>query len=166
MKQNRLKIRPPKKVADRYLEAVAIIALIAGIILVAQAWSGLPANIPTHFNARGKADGWGSRNMIWLLPAINIVLVPALLILRRFPWASNMPIEITEKNAEYQYGLIIRLLSLLAVMVSLLFFVLVGDTIAVAVGGFSLFGWGFMPIFLVGIIAPIFWYLIASYRGS
>jgi len=140
--------------------------LLIGIYLAIQAWSNLPTTIPIHFDAAGNADGFGPKGMIWLLPAIGVVMVPAMLFLRRFPWLSNVPFEITEENAAYQYGLIIRLLSLLACFVSLLFLLLVYDTISIAFGGSSLLGWLFMPIFLTGIMGPIIWYFIATLRGQ
>ena len=140
--------------------------LLIGIYLTIQAWANLPTTIPIHFDAAGNADGFGSKAMIWLLPAIGVVMVPAMLFLRRFPWLSNVPFEITEENAAYQYGLIVRLLSLLACFVSLLFLLLVYDTISIAFGGSSLLGWLFMPIFLTGIMGPIIWYFIAALRGQ
>jgi uncharacterized membrane protein len=164
-KKTRPKIRPPKKMWDRVLEAVAIAALAYGVILVMQAWATLPATIPTHFDASGTADGFGPKGMIWLLPAIGVVMVPMILFVRRFPWLSNTPIKITRENAEYQYGLLVRLLSLLACDVSLLFTVLVYDTIAIAGGGNSLLGWGLMPIFISGTIGPILWYFYAAFKG-
>lgn len=140
--------------------------LLIGIYLAIQAWSNLPTTIPIHFDAAGNADGFGPKGMIWLLPAIGVVMVPAMLFLRRFPWLSNVPFEITEENAAYQYGLIVRLLSLLACFVSLLFLLLVYDTLTIAFGGSSLLGWLFMPIFLSGIMGPIIWYFIAALRGQ
>ena len=150
---------------DRVLEAVAIAALAYGVILVMQAWATLPATIPTRFDASGTADGFGPKGMIWLLPAIGVVMVPMILFVRRFPWLSNTPIKIARENAEYQYGLLVRLLSLLACDVSLLFTVLVYDTIAIAGGGNSLLGWGLMPIFISGTIGPILWYFVAAFKG-
>ncbi len=163
--KTRPKIRPQKSVWDRALETIAIGVLIYGVILVLQAWSTLPDTIPTHFDASGNADGFGPKGMIWLLPSITVVLVPAMLFLRRFPWLSNVPIEITEENAEKQYGLIVRLLSLLACDISLVFAVLVYDTILIAGGGNSLLGGWFMPIFLIGVVAPILWYFYAAFKG-
>ena len=163
-KQCRPKIRPPRKTGDRILESIAIVALLYGIVLVLQNWSTLPQSIPTHFNAKGEADGWGSKEMIWLLPAINVVVIPMMLWLRRYPWLSNVPWEINEKNALQQYGLIVRLLSLLSTTVALLFLVLLFDTISIAGGGTSLLGWWFMPIFVVGTIAPIIWYFVVGIR--
>lgn len=163
--KTRPKIRPQKSVWDRVLEVIAIAALAYGVVLVLQAWSTLPTTIPTHFDAAGNADGFGRKGMIWLLPAISVVMVPAILFLRRFPWLSNVPIEITVENAAYQYALIVRLLSLLACTVSLLFTVLVYDTISIAGGGNSLLGGWFMSIFLIGVIAPILWYFYAAFKG-
>ena len=150
---------------DRVAEAIAIGALVYGVVLVLQAWSTLPDTIPTHFDASGNANGSGPKAMIWLLPSISVVLVPGMLFLSRFPWLSNVPIEITEENAEKQYGLIVRLLSLLACNISLLFTVLVYDTILIAGGGNSLLGTWFMPIFLIGIMAPILWYFYTAFKG-
>jgi len=147
------------------LEAIAILGVLFGIILILQAWSSLPATIPIHFDAVGNPDGYGSKGMIWLLPAISVVMIPAMLFLRMFPWLSNVPIEITEENALHQYSLINRLLSLLACFVSLLFLTLVYDTISIAGGGSSLLGWIFMPIFLGSITVPIIWYFIAALKG-
>ena len=163
--KSRPKIRPPKFFWDKVLEATAILGVLFGIILILQAWSSLPATIPIHFDAVGNPDGYGSKGMIWLLPAISVVMIPAMLFLRRFPWLSNVPLKITEENAEYQYTLIVRLLSLLACFVSLLFLMLVYDTISIASGGVSLLGWMFMPIFLGGITGPIIWYFIAALKG-
>ena len=164
--KTRPKTRPPKKFWDKILESIAIMGLLIGIYLAIQAWSNLPTTIPIHFDAAGNADGFGPKGMIWLLPAIGVVMVPAMLFLRRFPWLSNVRFEITEENAAYQYGLIVRLLSLLACFVSLLFLLLVYDTLTIAFGGSSLLGWLFMPIFLTGIMGPIIWYFIAALRGQ
>jgi uncharacterized membrane protein len=165
MKQSRPKIRPPRKFLDRVLEAVAIGGVLFGVYIVLLGWSGLPATIPTHFDASGNADDWGPKYMIWLLPAISVVMVPAMLFLRRFPWLSNMPIKITEVNAENQYSLIVRLLSMLACFISLLFLALVHDTITIAEGGTSLLGAWFIPVFIIPIFGSLFWYFVSAMRA-
>ena len=103
--------------------------------------------------------------MILLLPAISVVMIPLMLILRHFPWLSNTPIKITNKNAAYQYGLIVRLLGMLACVISLLFLALVYDTISIAGGGVSLLGAWFMPTFILPIFGTLLWYFISAIRG-
>ena len=102
--------------------------------------------------------------MIWLLPAISVVMIPSMLIFRRFPWLLNTPVKITEENAEYQYGLFVRLLNVLACVVSLLFLALLNDTISIAGGGESLLGSWFMPIFIVPIVVTLLWYFVSAMR--
>ena len=165
MKNERPKIRPPRKFLDRVLEAIAIGATIFGVVLVIQAWPTLPQTIPTHFDAAGNADGFGPKGTMWLFPAIGIVMIPLMLILRLFPWLSNLPIKITEENAEYQYTLVVRLLSLMACVVSLLFLALIYDTITIAGGGTSLLGGWFMPLFAGGIIGSLLWYFFKVFKG-
>lgn len=166
MKKQRPKIRPPRKFWDRVLETIAICGVLLGVYLVIRAWSSLPQTIPIHFDAVGNADGFGPKKMIWLLPAIGVVLVLMMLFLRRFPWLSNVPkVKITDENAAYQYGLIVRLLSLLACFVSLLFLALVNDTIQIALGGTSLLGAWFMPAFILPIFGALFWYFVSAIRS-
>ena len=165
MKSERPKIRPPRRFWDRVLEAIAIVSVLCGIYLVFQAWPTLPQTIPTHFDAAGNADGFGPKGTIWLFPAIGIVMIPLMLFLRLFPWLTNLPIKITEENAEYQYTLVVRLMSLMACVVSLLFLALIYDTITIAGGGTSLLGGWFMPLFAGGIIGSLLWYFILVFKG-
>jgi arginine exporter protein ArgO len=92
-------------------------------------------------------------------------MIPLMLILRLFPWLTNLPIKITEENAEYQYTLVVRLMSLMACVVSLLFLALIYDTISIAGGGTSLLGGWFMPLFAGGIIGSLLWYFILVFKG-
>ena len=166
MVQNqRPRIRPPRRFWDRVLETIAIIATILGILLVFQAWPGLPDTIPIHFDAAGTADGFGPAGWIWLFPAIGIVMIPLMLFLRLFPWLTNLPIKITEENAEYQYTLVVRLMSLLSCVSSLLLLTLIYDTISIAGGGTSLLGSWFVPLFAGGIIGSLLWYFFKVFKG-
>lgn len=162
---NRPKVRPPKQPFDFLFEAIAIGGLGFGVYLVVSNYSGLPETIPIHFNASGVADGFGKKGMIWLLPAISFVLVPGMLLLRRWPWISNVPVEITEENAMYQYGLIVRLLTFLSAVVSLTFTNIVYDTVSIAHGGISLLGPWFIPAMVVPIFGSMIWYFIRAKRG-
>ena len=164
-KKERPKIRPPRKIADRIFESLAIACVLYGLFIIIQAWPTLPQTIPTHFDASGNPDGFGSKGTIWLLPAISVVMVPAILFFRRYPWLSNVPWEINEENALRQYELLVRLFSLCACVISFIFLVLAYDTISIASGGSSLFGKWLMPVFIVPPIGILIWYLIAGWRA-
>jgi hypothetical protein len=146
------------------LNGLAIVCLVTGFVLVLMYWSQLPDRIPTHFNAVGEVDDWGPKGMLWLLPAINIVLVPGILVLQRFPWVANIPITINASNADYQYGLIIRLLSILGLSVAVIFLLILIETLAVAFGGRGPLGIWMLPVLIAPIILSLFWYLLAMVK--
>ena len=53
-----------------FTSLVTLLPILAGLIL----WSKLPDQIPTHFGADGKADGWSSKAFaVFGLPAILLV---------------------------------------------------------------------------------------------
>ena len=162
---NRPKIRPVKTLFDFVFEALAVGGMLLGVYLIFANYSDLPETIPIHFNASGVADGFGKKGMIWLLPSISLLLVPGMLLLRRCPWVSNVPLKITEENAVYQYGLIVKLLGFLAAVVSLTFTTIVYDTIEIAHGGSSLLGAWFIPAMVVPIFGCMIWYFVAAIRG-
>ena len=54
----------------------------------------LPARIPTHFNAAGEANGWGSPDTLWFLLLVQVLtcglLLAVPLIGRRYPGSVNL----------------------------------------------------------------------------
>lgn len=51
---------------------ILVLALLP-MVYLATIWNALPETIPTHFNASGEADGWGSKTMlIWLPLALTL----------------------------------------------------------------------------------------------
>ena len=56
------------------IELVPLLLLGLTIYLVLSNYSTLPDTIPTHFNAQGVADDWGSKKEIFFFPAFVIPL--------------------------------------------------------------------------------------------
>jgi len=56
------------------LELVPLLLLGLTIYLVLSNYSTLPDTIPSHFNAQGVADDWGSKKTIFLFPAVVVPL--------------------------------------------------------------------------------------------
>lgn len=52
------------------LELIPLLLLGLTVYLVLSNYSALPDTIPTHFDARGVADDWGSKSTILVFPAI------------------------------------------------------------------------------------------------
>lgn len=81
--------------------AVALTAAVAIALLVR--YPSLPDTIPTHFNAAGQADAWGSRSSVFILIAIFVVIVAGITWLSHHPSIFNYPGVITEHNAQELY---------------------------------------------------------------
>jgi uncharacterized membrane protein len=57
--------------AQWILEALSLAALILTFGIVATHWPELPATIPIHFGASGRANGFGGKSMLILLCVVN-----------------------------------------------------------------------------------------------
>lgn len=85
------------------LNGISIICLISSIIYVFLCYQNLPETIPTHFNAQGDADNWGSKNTVFIMPGIAIILFIGLYFLSKFPHFYNYTVEVTEENGPRIY---------------------------------------------------------------
>ena len=79
---------------------ISIVLILCYIIFLIIGWKNFPDEIPTHFNAAGVADEFGSKSALFIEPAAMIGLFLLLAIVECFPRIWNIPIEVTEENAE------------------------------------------------------------------
>jgi hypothetical protein len=143
----------PRTPFEMSLELLAAAGLVLVFVILAQAWSALPARVPQHFGAGGQPDGWGSKATLWLFPGISVGISLLLTIVNRFPHTFNYPWPITEQNAEAQYVLARTLLSAMKVEIVGLMTYLEWTTIKVALGQSAGLGALFLPIFLGVMVA-------------
>ena len=97
------------------LEIITFICIIFiyGITIVT--YINAPDIIPTHFNAAGVIDGYGSKGSIIIIPIIVTGLYVMFALLGNYPQAYNYAVKITESNREKQYKMatiFIRILDL------------------------------------------------------
>lgn len=73
------------------LQLISLVMLAYSYFLIRTSIPTLPKIIPTHFNAAGAADGWGSPNVFWTLLGAQALVCAIFLIVphvgRRFPGA-------------------------------------------------------------------------------
>ena len=80
-----------------------LIALfVTGYTLIV--YSSLPDIIPTHWGADGKVNGWGSRNTIFITPAITLGMA---LLFIALPWMSPKNFSIETFRSTYNYIMLI-----------------------------------------------------------
>jgi len=165
-KSKRPRIRPTPTGLDRILWMTAINLALAGLVYAASSFPSLPAQIPTSLGANGQVQATGPAWTIFLMPTIGLPLIGVMLLLQRWPWISNTVVAITEDNAEVQYRLINRLLSLVSIEVGVIFLLVTIEIVTTAQGRPA----GLTPAVLVISVAstaPLLgWYFWRSFEHA
>lgn len=84
----------------------------------------LPDKIPTHFNAAGEPNAWGTSTGLYLLPALATGICLLLAVVGLNPSSFRYPIRITPENRGRLYALGAQTMAFLTVETALLFAVL------------------------------------------
>lgn len=91
---------------EKRIEWLTLMLLIFMTIYAIWSFFGLPETIPTHFNARGEADGFGSKATIFATPGIALFTYLIFHFVGKMsPESYNYPITITEENKTFQFTL-------------------------------------------------------------
>jgi uncharacterized membrane protein len=165
-REQRPKLNIPWTQTDRLVHAAGVVGLALLIGLPIFAWSGLPDEIPIHFGISGDPDSWGSREAIWLLPAVGLVMWAAMAVLTRFPHAYNYPWVITRENAEDLYRLSRSMVIWLNAGITLLFAYIQWGTLRAATGDVDGLGALIVPVAIIGIFGTIGYFMWASSKKA
>jgi uncharacterized membrane protein len=148
---------------DKILEIVGWISVVGIWALPLINYFDLPEIIPIHFNGAGKADGFGNKTHIFVLPIISTLLFIGLTILNKNPHVFNYPSQITKENAVHQYTNATRMMRVLKLVIVLLFGLIIFKTIENVNGNADGLGTWFLP-FTIGlfIILTLYFLLIST----
>lgn len=166
MEVERPKIKLIPTTADKLVDLLGWIILLALWGWTITHYSSLPGTIPTHFNAAGEADGFGSKVSIIALPVIASVLFIGLTLLNRYPHSFNYPTAITQDNALRQYTLATRMLRYLKLVLLLVFGGIEFMTIQNATGKAAGLGVWFLPLTLVLVFLPLIYFVVKSVQTN
>ncbi len=141
--------RPFENLSAGVVRLVVTVPLVLGALATALTvafWSRLPEQVPTHFDAAGVADGWGSKPItIGALVVVAAGVPVVVLIWQRLRSASRGNMAIT--------GVALTFASLLATII-------LGYTIANAV--YDITGWWLGVVILAGALVPgVMFYVLA-----
>jgi uncharacterized membrane protein len=152
--EKRPHLKPILTRTDYILETAVIIGFLASWIIPSVIYQYLPDTIPTHFGIRGKADAWGSKSNLFLLPAISTVLVIGLSILNKFPHIFNYPVKVTEENALQLYTKGTRLIRICKMCIAFLF-LFIEWQICNSINNASLPVWFLPVVLLIPVLLPV-----------
>lgn len=148
---------------DQVLNGLGWLAIAGLWVFTLLHYSKLPTRIPTHYNALGKIDAYGSKNTIFILPIIGAVLFVGMTILNRFPQVFNYPTPITEDNAERQYSNATRMNRVLRLVLVLIFLLIQFKTVQSGTDEKGLGMW-FLPCILALIFIPVLYFVVKSFK--
>lgn len=85
-------------------KSAELFGLVGIFALLFETWSALwgphrlPQRVPTHFDAAGTPNAWGSPTGMLLLPVVALGLYVLLTVVARFPASFNYPVRVTAAN--------------------------------------------------------------------
>lgn len=153
----------------KFLEAIALAALAVQIWITFRAFYGpahLPQRIPTHFDAAGNPNGWGTSTMLLLLPGTAVFIYLLFTVVTRFPSAFNYPVRVTAQNRSQLQALALNMIAWLKVELICLFTWIQWATIQVVRHPQQGLPGMLMPVALVAVFATIAWHIVAMFRAA
>ena len=163
MEKPRIKIR--RNGVDWLLDSASGVMVILLVALPVYTYSSLPEIIPIHFNARGIADGYGSREMIWIMPILVSLIFVGMAVLANHPHLLNYLVEITKENAERQYRMAARLVRILNFLVAGIFLYIMYVKVVSYPAINSGLGVYFLPFSLMAIFGVLAIYIFMSLKA-
>jgi hypothetical protein len=112
-----------KTTYERILEVISLV-MLGGTIFPLLHFGKLAKNtfIPVHFGISGQVDGWGNPYLLWLTPAITVVIYIALTYFDKNYKKINYPVRIkNEEMANVIYRLSVRLIRRLKLVIMMIF---------------------------------------------
>ncbi len=156
MNTKRPRIKVPFETVDVIIEGVSITLLILMWCYCIINYMELPETIPTHFNAAGEPDAYGSKHTIWIIPLIATVLYIGMFIINKYPHIHNYMVNITEDNALKNYRFSTRTLRIVNFLCVLLMTYITYMIIESAFGKQFNLGTWFVPVVIgVSVVLPI-----------
>jgi uncharacterized membrane protein len=150
---------------DTLLEILACVTVLYMFFFLAISYTSLPARIPSHYNAAGAVDGWGSKSMLLTLAIIGTVLYAGVTFLQRLPHIFNYPFVITYKNAHAQYLNAVRMMRFLKTIIAIQFAYIVHSSIEVAKGNQEGLGGFFLPTSIILIFGSLTYFIVQAFKS-
>ena len=162
----RPRIKLQLKQTDKILEVVGWVSVFGIWALPLINYFDLPEIIPIHFNGAGKADRFGNKTHIFILPIISTLLFIGLTTLNKHPHIFNYPNQITKENALDQYTNATRMMRVLKLVIVVLFGLIVFRKIQIVNGHADGLGTWFLPFTIGVFIILTLYFLMMSMKNK
>ena len=79
------------------INVICFLMIAAYAIYIIVEWKNIPGTVPTHFNAAGKPDNYGSKASLIVEPIIALLLMGLFIFIEKFPQAWNFRLKLLKK---------------------------------------------------------------------
>lgn len=148
---------------NKYLDIIGVVLVVALIIITCIYWIKAPDIVPIHFNFKGEIDSYGSKNTLFILLPIAIIIYIGLAILSKYPEVCNYCIEINDKNKEKQYSMASTFIRIINVeMLAIFFYIQI--SMAISMNNGKSLSITFLPITLFILFGSVGFYIYKSVK--
>ncbi len=103
------------------VEVLCLAGIFGSLAYLAMSWSNIPLEVPISFDDAGNVLEYGSRNQVWAMVGINILLYLLLSFITTRPQAWNTFVTVTRANADAVYKMLRRLIDQVKIYTTVLF---------------------------------------------
>lgn len=110
-----------KTTFSKITNLISLLSVVGIVLYIVITWKNIPDMIPGHYNIVGEIDKYSSKNSIWILIVVQILLFTMMSVLERFPNIWNTGVKITEENRERVYTNLRNMQTYLKMMIMIYF---------------------------------------------
>ncbi len=162
MFEKRPKITVPQNSTDLWIDRFSFLLFFIIWLNVFVYYPDLPNEIPTHFNGRGQADAFGSKQTIWILMGVFSSIFIGIYILNKYPHLHNYTVKITEENALKNYRFSTRVLRVVNFLNLLLLAYILKTMMTPYEKQSTAFGGWFLPTIMIGSLVLIIYIFVKA----
>jgi len=162
MFEKRPKITIPKNSTDLWIDRFSFLLFFIIWLSVFVYYPDLPDEIPTHFNGRGQADAFGSKQSIWVLMGVFSSIFIGIYILNKYPHLHNYTVKITEENALKNYRFSTRVLRVVNFLNLLVLAYILKTMLTPYEKQSTAFGGWFLPTVMIGNLVLIIYIFVKA----
>ena len=146
-----------KTTFSKIANLISLLSVVGIVLYVIITWKNIPYMVPGHYNMAGEIDKYSSKNSIWILVGVQILLFTMMSVLERFPNIWNTGVQITEENVERVYTNLRNMQTYLKMMIMIYFSYMTfqsiggGNLHSMSVFVFLVLVFGGMAVFLVKV---------------
>jgi uncharacterized membrane protein len=162
MFEKRPKITVPQNSTDLWIDRISFLLFFLIWLSVLVYYPNLPDEIPTHYNGRGQADAFDSKQSIWILMGVFSSIFIGIYILNKYPHLHNYTVKITEENALKNYRFSTRILRVVNFSNLLLLAYILKTMISPYKKQSTELGGWFLPIIIIGSLVFIIYIFVKA----